>query len=999
MRALKTLFLFLLLTFPTTLFAAEVGMGPVDQQYRLAVTVDIAVSRITGTLTVPVKADEPVRLETGQLDVLGLTINGKPATPAVVGGALTIFPAASGTADVRYAGTFSAAEAMGDRNFGVVSSVINDKGISLTGIWHPRPVVPGSWTLTATFPAGYEAVAESEEVVRTEQGKTVTFLFRFPHPVGSMTLVATDRYEVHRERFGDRDLWAYFFPEDRELAKTYLQHAKRYLDMYEKMLGPYPYRRFAIVENFLPTGYSMPTFTLLGQEVVRLPFIVETSLGHEILHQWFGNSVFCDSSGGNWTEGLTTYLADHWYEEENGKGWEYRKQLLVNYEAYVHGAKDVPLREFQGRTDLASRSIGYGKAAMVFHMLRRSLGDELFFAALREFVQAERFREASWRDIEKVMTKHAGRDLAPFFRQWIDRPGLPAISVENLSLRRSGSEYEIAFDVVRKDLALPLELPVTIVFRDGKAKKEHLTVEADRQHRTLNVDAEPLRAIFDEDYDVARSLTVDEFPPVIARISGAEKPIIVLPAADRGRYQPVIDEFRKQGGGEKNAAELRNEDVSSSSVVVLGGENPVLARLFGGPVKREGGFSIVVRKNPWNEQKVIAVIDASSAEECQAAFGKIFHYGKYSKLVFENGRNREKRIDASDRGIIWEIGQEPVVLDMSLLRRLSAALETASSRRIVYVGEFHDRFSNHDVELQVIEAMHGKDPMIAVGMEMFQRPFQKVIDDYIGGNINEREFLQGTEYFKRWGFDYNLYKPILDFCRRNKVPVVALNMRSEIIDKVSEGGIDALSDDERKELPSEMDFSDDAYRERIRQAYAQHQGQERSFASFLQAQVIWDETMAESIDGYLSDHPERRLIVIAGGGHLVYSNGIPARAFRRNGLSHTIILNDVEIDPGIADFVVQPQPLDGKTAPKLMLTFRDTAGELRINDFIKGSPARKAGLRSGDRLIALDGVPVSGVQDVKLALFFKRPGDAILVTVERERFLFGTKVMTLEVAL
>ena len=72
----------------------------------------------------------------------------------------------------------------------------------------------------------------------------------------------------------------------------FAREAKQYIQLYETLFHPFPFKRFAIVENFLPTGISMPTYTLLGQEVVRLPFIVETSLGHEVLHQWFGNQVY-----------------------------------------------------------------------------------------------------------------------------------------------------------------------------------------------------------------------------------------------------------------------------------------------------------------------------------------------------------------------------------------------------------------------------------------------------------------------------------------------------------------------------------------------------------------------------------------------------------------------------------------------------------------------------------------------------------------------------------
>ena len=117
-------------------------------------------------------------------------------------------------------------------------------------------------------------------------------------------------------------------------------------------------------------------------------------------------------------------------------------------------------------------------------------------------------------------------------------------------------------------------------------------------------------------------------------------------------------------------------------------------------------------------------------------------------------------------------------------------------------------------------------------MEMFQRPFQKTLDEYISGSIDEREFLKKSEYFKRWGFDYNLYKPILDFARAEKIPVVALNLRREITDKVSKTGMDSLTDDERKDVPEQMDFSDKEYRDRLRQVFDQHAEQANGTSIF-----------------------------------------------------------------------------------------------------------------------------------------------------------------------
>jgi len=284
----------------------------------------------------------------------------------------------------------------------------------------------------------------------------------------------------------------------------------------------------------------------------------------------------------------------------------------------------------------------------------------------------------------------------------------------------------------------------------------------------------------------------------------------------------------------------------------------------------------------------VGIFNARSAEEAASAFPKIVHYGKYSRLAFDKGRNIDKKVATAERGIIVGFREEPAVVDLSLMKKLTTLTEAAAARKIVYLGEYHDRFSHHNIQLQVIRDLHKKDPMLAIGMEMFQRPFQPTLDDYVSGAIDEREFLHRAEYFKRWGFDYNLYKPILDFARREKVPVVALNIRKEITEKVSKEGMDALTDEDRKELPRETDFADEDYRYRIRQAFDQHQGQdEKNFDFFLQAQVLWDETMAEAIDEYLRNNPGRRMVVIAGGGHLA-----SATAFRSGPSGGTASVHD-----------------------------------------------------------------------------------------------------------
>lgn len=992
-----------MLSLPGRALIAEQLVPPVPEyrlEYRLNVSFDVPNSKIIGRAEVPVQAGREMSFATGDLKILQMSVNDKPVDFLFKAGIVSIKPLEDGALVIMYEGIFKGNDPVGDRNYGVVSSAIDERGMSLTGTWYPQMNALASYHLTAVLPRGFEAVSEAENISKIVKDGNTEFSFEFTHPVDGISLIATDRYEVTRESVNGLELYGYFFKEDRELAKTYIQSARKYFELYEKLLVKYPYTRFSIVENFLPTGYSMPTFTLLGQDVVRLPFITETSLGHEILHQWFGNSVYIDSAKGNWAEGLTTYLADHLYEEEKGKGWEYRKRMLADYAAYVNARNEFPLREFRGRTDFASRSIGYGKAAMVFHMLKKTVGEEKFFGALQEFIKQRQYLAASWDDLRSVFEKSSGKDLGGFFKQWLNEKGLSDIRIEDASVLRKGSGFEVRIEMGRKGPVSALDVPLTIFFARGGVKKEMLNITREKETFTFLVDEEPSKLALDEEYDVARKLGEDETAPTIARLIGDEKPLIVSPRADRERYKAIIDELKKKGGEEKEARSVKDSELKSSSLVILGQDNPVINRLYGAMELPLAGFSLTLKKNPWNPDKVVGIFHARSAGETQAAFRKIFHYGKYSSLAFENGRNTAKKIDESERGMQMVLREEPRAVDLSLLRTLSGVIEAAAGKKIVYVGEYHDRHSHHNVQLQVIKTLYQKDPKLAIGMEMFQRPFQAVLDDYISGAIDEREFLRKSEYFKRWGFDYNLYKPILDFARAGKVRVVALNLKREITDKVSKEGMDALTDEERAELPRETDFSDEEYRERLKQVFQQHRNsQEKNFDFFLQAQVLWDETMSRSIDEFFKKNPDHRMVVIAGGGHVIFGAGIPKRTFRRNGLEYAIIMNDAEVEPGIADYIVFPQPLEGVSAPKLMASFTETDGKVGVADFGKDSVAKKAGLKIGDVVALVEGAPVNTVEDIKIALFYKKKNDILKVKVVRKRFLLGDKEMEFEVKL
>ena len=102
---------------------------------------------------------------------------------------------------------------------------------------------------------------------------------------------------------------------------------------------------------------------------------------------------------------------------------------------------------------------------------------------------------------------------------------------------------------------------------------------------------------------------------------------------------------------------------------------------------------------------------------------------------------------------------------------------------IIFVGETHTNYSHHLNQLEIIKKIYAEDKNITVAFEMLQEQFQPVLDNYTSGKINEKEFLQKSEFITRWGYDYRLYSPIFKFIAENKIPAVALNIDSAIVKK------------------------------------------------------------------------------------------------------------------------------------------------------------------------------------------------------------------------
>lgn len=340
-------------------------------------------------------------------------------------------------------------------------------------------------------------------------------------------------------------------------------------------------------------------------------------------------------------------------------------------------------------------------------------------------------------------------------------------------------------------------------------------------------------------------------------------------------------------------------------------------------------------------------------------------------------------------------------LDLNVPLPLDKLIAQLATRRVVFVGETHDRYDDHLNQLEIIKRLHELDPNMAIGVEYFQQPFQKQVDDYIDGRITEAEFLRTTEYYQRWGYDYRLYAPIFRYARDQHIPVRALNVPTALTSAVARLGIAGLSEKQRAYLPRQIEPADEEYKNRLRDAFEEHRGlKPDAFNHFVEAQLVWDEGMAESAAAYLNANTDRRMVILTGAGHVEYGSGIPKRLERRIKVTYAIVLNGGEaLEPHIADYLVLSQKQELPPGGVLGVALREKNGECRIGSLSAGGAAEKAGLRKGDVLAAIDAVNVKTTADVHLALWDKKPGDRVRVKVRRKHELLGVIDRDFEVQL
>ncbi|WP_247871521.1 MULTISPECIES: M1 family aminopeptidase [unclassified Azospirillum] len=538
---------------------------------------------------------------------------------------------------------------------------LDGEGAFLPGLggWLPDPASaseePPTWRLSVRVPAPYVAVATGRLVEEGRDAAGYRAVFEESRSVEEPSVFAGP-WTVEERMAGTLRLRLYRHPEQTGLADGYLGLSEQAIAAGSARIGAYPFDGFSVVSVPPPVGLGFPGLTAIGRAVLPLPFIRSQSLTHEIMHNWWGNGVRV-GEGGNWAEGLTTYMADYAAARERGADAARAMRLdwLRDYAA-LPAERDRPLTEFLSKTHDASQIVGYGKAAMLFHMLEAEIGRDVFDAGIRKFWSGFAFRNAGWSDLRQSFEAASGRDLSGLFSQWVERRGAPMLTL--VDARAVGDGVQLT---LRQEADAPYALTLPVRLETAAGVEEH-SAQFDSRQATLRIPSKAeVRAVaVDPDFDLFRRLAPGEAPPILRDVTlrpGAERVIAVDGPMDGEAAEAagtlagrLIDASGRESGG--------RESGGGAAPLLLVGTDAAVARTLEArrlppvPAELAGRGSARVWVSRAADGRTALVVSGADAEALKALLRPLPHYGRQSWLVFEGAK-------VTDRGV-WAVGDSPL---------------------------------------------------------------------------------------------------------------------------------------------------------------------------------------------------------------------------------------------------------------------------------------------------------------------------------------------------
>jgi len=340
-----------------------------------------------------------------------------------------------------------------------------------------------------------------------------------------------------------------------------------------------------------------------------------------------------------------------------------------------------------------------------------------------------------------------------------------------------------------------------------------------------------------------------------------------------------------------------------------------------------------------------------------------------------------------------------------------------SKTKVVLLGEDHDNPEHHRWQLQTMSAIYALEPGMVLGFEAFPRSTQKILDQWVAGDINEKDFLEAVDWEKIWRFNKDFYMPMFHFARMNRIPMYALNVNRELVSKVGDKGWDNIPEKEREGVSKPAEPSRD-YIEVLAQVFSQHmpkhahggEGEEStelsekeiqeiiekpSFQRFIQGQLLWDRAMAEVFHSAVKEKGHPMIVGVLGAGHIMGNYGVPHQLnsmgikniktlMAWDGSIECQQLLDGAVDIAFGIVEIPRAELEAEEErPRLGVYLEHNDGVL-ITRLVAGSVAEKTGLQVNDKVTNIAGKSVEKVSDVVKAVKATAFGTWLPMTIIRD---------------
>ncbi len=352
---------------------------------------------------------------------------------------------------------------------------------------------------------------------------------------------------------------------------------------------------------------------------------------------------------------------------------------------------------------------------------------------------------------------------------------------------------------------------------------------------------------------------------------------------------------------------------------------------------------------------------------------------------------------------VWTDGEGKRLTIATPLRRIAEF-------PVILLGEQHDKPDHHRWQLHTLAGLHAHNPDLAIGLEMLPRRAQPALDRWSAGELDEAAFLAASAWATVWGFDPEMYLPILRFARMNRLPLVALNVDRSLIARTARDGWAAIPADAREGVGQPAPPSA-AYRARLVEALAAHPDRDGdktpantpadpttdgnpAAQRFIEAQSVWDRAMAERIAD-TRRRTGRGVVAILGEGHITHRHGVPHQ-LADLGVSESAVLlpwdadrDCADLDGRIADAVfglgapTDSAPANSPPRPRLGVQITPTSDGLRVEQVVEGGVAAASGLETGDVLLTAAGRPLRQPADLTALVQRQTPGTWLPLTIRR----------------